>query len=89
MEGGGAIVVRSAGSRGPADLVAMYDYATWAIQVKRAKPTAAEVEAVRMVSAKTLARWAVVHYNGGLVSLQAFWDGKATKRISPPGLEAE
>ena len=81
--------MRSAGSRGAADLVAAYPHATFFIQVKRAKPTAAEVEQVRGASAKTEARWAIVHYNGGLVSTETFWKGKAVKRINPPGLEVE
>ena len=85
LESAGAIVVRSAGSKGPADLVALFDYATFCVQVKRAKPTAAETEAVRAASAKTEARWAMVHYNDGIQDVKVFRKGKPHK-LWPPGL---
>lgn len=83
----GATVVRSAGSKGDADLIAMWSHATYAIQVKKAKPSAQEMERCRAASEKTQARWAMVWVRPGPWEVTAFKGGKPY-RILPPGLQS-
>ena len=79
-------VLRSAGSKGQADLVALFDNATWAVQVKTYKPTAKEVEAVRLASEDTEARWALVMCGGGAVESVCYRKGKQyPARLFPLG----
>ena len=79
------MVTRSAGSKGLADLVAFFDTGTFAIQVKRAKPTAKEQAEVVLASSKTAATWAVVWSHRGEIEAWVYRDGRESK-LRVPGL---
>ena len=86
LESAGAyLVTRSAGSKGAADLVAFFDHATYAVQVKRAKPTGAEHLKVQEASANTACKWVMVWSNAGVIRQWVYQRGKASK-IPVPGL---
>jgi len=87
LEGAGAIVTRSAGSRGLADLVAMFDHTTFGLQIKSAEamPTEAEHEMVREASSRTQAKWAMVHSRGRKIRVWVYQRGKPSK-LPVPGL---
>lgn len=85
LDAGAAFVQRSAGSKGPCDLTAFFDHAVFAIQVKKAKPTAAEHEELKRYSAITSCKWAMVWSNGGNIEQWAYWKGKPSG-IKVPGL---
>ena len=78
LSAGASIVVRSAGSKTLADLVAMFKDSTWAIQCKRAKPSTAEVEGVRYQSRFTEAGWAIVWWQHAECEVQCFRNGRPT-----------
>jgi len=87
LQEAGAIVVRSAGSKSPADLVAMFPHRTYAIQVKTYKPTAADEVKCWKPSSDTEAAWVMVHFEGGkVVNARAYKGGKPYK-VLPPGLQ--
>lgn len=88
LEAAGGVVLRSAGSKGKADLVALWPEFSWALQVKAQKPTGAEVEDVRKASLHTEARWALVSQQNGRLVVQCWKKGKPWL-ISPPGLTTE
>lgn len=86
LEGGGAyLVTRSAGSRGTADLIALYDHATVAVQVKSYKPTQKDHDSVEEASRHTEARWALVYLNGSEMQTWVYKGGRSCK-IPVPGL---
>jgi len=85
IDAGAFLVTRSAGSKGAADLVAFFDTATYAIQVKRAKPTAAEQADIVIASSKTAATWAVVWSHRGEIESWVYRAGRESK-LRVPGL---
>lgn len=86
LEAGGAyLVTRSAGSRGVADLIALYDHCTVAVQVKNHKPSQRDHDAVEEASRHTDARWALVYLNGSDMQTWVYLRGKSCK-IPVPGL---
>lgn len=86
MEDGGAyLVTRSAGSKGAADLIALYDHATICVQVKNHKPSQKDHDAVEEASRHTEARWALVYLNGSDMQTWVYLRGKSSK-IPVPGL---
>ena len=88
LESAGAyIVVRSAGSKGAADLIALFDHDTFAIQVKNHKPSQKDHDAVTEASRHTSARWALVHLNGSEMRVWSYKNGRPHK-VSVPGLGA-
>lgn len=84
LENGALFVARTAGSKSPADLVAVYKVGTIAmlhngtsrgaifVQVKRSKPTKATAKAIRELAASTGTRWLLVHYDRGIKSVEEF-----------------
>jgi len=87
LQESGAIVVRSAGSKSPADLVAMFPHRTYAIQVKTYKPTLGDSKKCDNASLDTQAVWVMVHYEGGGVRYCEAWKNGRPYRILPPGLQ--
>jgi len=85
LDAGAYYVTRAGGSRGPADLVAFFDTVTYAIQVKRAKPTAAEHAEVIEASSKTAATWAMVWSHRGEIEAWVYRGGMESK-LRVPGL---
>lgn len=85
LDAGAAFVQRSAGSKGPCDLTAFFDHAVYAIQVKKAKPTAAEHNEVIRYSGITACKWAMVWSEGGNVEHWTYWRGKQSG-LRVPGL---
>jgi len=79
------MVVRSAGSKGAADLVALFDHTTVAVQVKNHRPSQKDHDAVMEASNKTEARWALVHLDGAHMQTWVYRRGKAMK-LPVPGL---
>ena len=76
----GAIVMRSAGSHGEADLVAMWQDATWAIQAKTRTPTAAEVRKIAKASELTSAViWMLVWPVGKAIAYRSWINGAEWK----------
>lgn len=67
FEARGALVVRSAGSKGKVDLVAIRPDSVWAIQVKTAKPTPQELAALGKARKEYggLAQFAMLWYRRG------------------------
>src|SRR3989304_6922232 len=63
--GGAVFVMRAAGSKGPADLVAVYPEWVWFVQCKVARPTAEERAKVQASASATNQRWAMVWKDGG------------------------
>lgn len=58
-------VVRMAGSHGWCDLVAFFKDKTVAYQVKTAKPTRAEIAALRAASKATACEWKMIWWDRG------------------------
>jgi hypothetical protein len=87
LQAEGAIVVRSAGSKSRADLVAMFPHKTYALQVKTYKPTKAELQTAKEASRDTLAHWVVVWYELGRVRGSWAFKGGLEYKILPPGLQ--
>jgi Holliday junction resolvase len=87
LQEAGAIVVRSAGSKSPADLVAMFQHRTYAIQVKCAKPTPKEREGCCYASEHTEASWVMVWWEGGKATEVEAWKSGKPYRVLPPGLQ--
>ena len=86
LESAGAfLVTRSAGSKGAADLVALFDHMTVAVQVKNHLPSQADHDKVCEASAHTDARWALVYLNGAEMRSWCYKRGKAHK-VPVPGL---
>lgn len=77
--------VRTAGSHGACDIVAMFPEFTWAIQAKAYAATKADREAVEVASRATAARWALVSLLNGKIHVEA-WKGGKPWRIKVPGL---
>ena len=72
----GAIVIRSAGSHGEADLVAFYRWGTVAIQAKTRNPTSAERAKVIAASQLSCATWALVWRNKSGIWWETYVDGQ-------------
>ena len=90
LESAGAYVTqRSGGSRGKADIIALYSDLSLALQVKSGvtKPSSAEHEIVREASEHTQATWAMVHIHRGKTQCWTYRGGKAHK-VPVPGLGA-
>jgi len=88
MQAEGAIVVRSAGSKSPADLVALFPHKTYCIQVKTYKPSIkGDLQIAKEASRDTLAHWVVVWYELGRVRGSWAFKGGLEYKILPPGLQ--
>lgn len=88
LESAGAyLVTRSAGSKGAADLIALFDHDTFAVQVKNHKPSQKDHDAVEEASRHTSARWALVYLNGSEMRTWSYRGGKPCK-VPVPGLGA-
>lgn len=86
LESAGAfLVTRSAGSKGLADLIALFEHTTVAVQVKNHLPSQKDHDAVCAASEKTDARWALVYLNGGEMRTWVYKSGRAHK-VPVPGL---
>ena len=84
-QGGAYLVTRSAGSKGAADLIALFDHCTVAVQVKNHKPSQADHDKVQEASKHTDARWALVALSGSEMETWCYKRGKAHK-VPVPGL---
>jgi len=85
LESAGAMVMRSAGSKGAADLAAFFEHATVCVQVKNHKPSQKDHDSVLEASKRTEARWALVHLDGAHMQTWVYKGGKAHK-LPVPGL---
>ena len=90
LKAGAVHVMRSAGSHGEADLMAIFPEFVWCIQVKTSKPTTAEIEKVRKASSfSKAARWALVWWDRGCGRTVTSFRGGRPWKIDPPGLQSD
>ena len=75
LKAAGAIVMRSAGSHGEADLVALWGNEAWAIQAKTRKPTAAELRKIVKASKRSAAAWWLMVWPDGRGIVYRQWLG--------------
>lgn len=84
-KGGAYIVTYSGGSRGAADLIALFDTCTVALQIKNHAPSQIDHDSVEEASRHTDCRWALVYIFGRNMQTWVYMRGKSCK-IPVPGL---
>lgn len=78
------VVIRSAGSKGPADIIAGKSFETWAIEIKNHPPTKEEFEKVKMASLDWWVYHAIAWKHDGKWSSKIYFRGEEfDKRKSP------
>ena len=83
---GATFCARTAGSKSPADLIAVFPLTDpgWKgavfVQVKRAKPSKATARALQKLALETGTKWILVHYDRGIAGLEEFQTPKTPKK---------
>jgi hypothetical protein len=85
LKADGALVMRSAGSHGDADLIALYLWGVVAIQAKTRKPVAAEIRKIAAASKQTGVNWLLVWPDGRRILYRHWKYGKETEWIGRKG----